>query len=142
MFLPLFVCLSAGSPRAAGEDLSSVQERDRHGEGPEGLRAEEGSVRHGSQHQEGRVRNGLPAAGTTKYHLDNVRTMCELLARTICELFLMTPPLTGSEDEAAHRGGEDAGQSGGADPADHSAGSGDHPQGEGAGGQGEETRGG
>lgn len=49
-------------------------------------------------------------------------------------------PPSGGQDQAAHRGGEDAGPGGGADAADHPAGAGDHPQGEGAGGQNQEAR--
>lgn len=49
------------------------------------------------------------------------------------------PRRPGSKDQAAHRGGENAGAGGGADAADHAAGAGDHPQGEGAGGQGDEA---
>lgn len=41
----------------------------------------------------------------------------------------------GGQNQAAHRGGEDAGAGGGADTADYTTGAGDHPQGEGAGSQ-------
>lgn len=50
----------------------------------------------------------------------------------ICLFFLVLSP--GGQNQAAHRGGEDADPGGGAHAADHSAGAGDHPQGEGTGG--------
>lgn len=65
--ISLSTSLPAGGPRDAGESVGSVQEWDRHGKGPEGLRAEEGGLWHWGQHQEGRVGDGLSAAGTQEW---------------------------------------------------------------------------
>ena len=58
----------------------------------------------------------------------------------MCKHVSCCAPLPGGQDQAVHRGGEDAGAGGGAHAADRAAGAGDPAARDGAGGQGEEAR--
>lgn len=76
IFFFLFLSRVLGGARDAGESVSSVQEWDRHGKGPEGLRAEKSSLWHWGEHEEGGVRDGLPATGTHSEKKKKITSSC------------------------------------------------------------------